>query len=73
MAGLCATLFNIGHIHYQNEEIPQAMKAWVEVYRRAKSMNLAQALDALGNLAEQLGLAGGLEGWEKVAKQIEKM
>jgi tetratricopeptide (TPR) repeat protein len=61
-AGLCATLFNIGHIHLQNEEKSQAKKAWVSVYRLAKPMNLAQALDALENLAGQLGLSDGLDG-----------
>ena len=73
VAGLCATMFNIGHIYWQNEEIPQAMKTWVETYRLAKSINLAQALDALRDLAKQLKLPGGLDGWEKLAKQIEKM
>jgi tetratricopeptide (TPR) repeat protein len=72
IAGLCATLFNIGHIHYQNEEIPQSLQAWVSVYRLAKPMNLAQALDALENLAEQLGLAGGLNSWEMLGKQMEE-
>ncbi len=70
-SGFCVTLFNIGHIHHQNEEFPQALQAWVTVYRQAKSMNLAQVLDALENLANQLKLPGGLDGWEKLAKQIE--
>ncbi len=50
-AGLCATLFNMGHIHLQNEKMPQAMQAWLTVYRIVKPMNLAQVLDALENLA----------------------
>lgn len=70
-SGLCATLFNIGHIYYQKEEISQAVQAWVTVYKLAKSMNLAQAMDALKNLAEQLKLPGGLDGWEKLSKQME--
>ncbi len=70
-AGLCATLFNIGHIHLQKEEMTQAMLSWMKVYRMAKEMNLAQALDALNTLAEALNLPGGMEGWEKIAKEIE--
>ena len=35
-------------------------------------MNLAQALDALKNLAEQLNLPGGLDGWETLSKQMEE-
>jgi len=72
IAGLCATLFNIGHIHYQNKEIPQSLKTWVEVYRLAKPMNLAQALDALENLAEQIELPGGTDGWERLSRQMEE-
>jgi hypothetical protein len=41
------TLFNIGLIHYQKEEIPCAVQAWVAVYRIAKTMNMAQGLKAL--------------------------
>ena len=67
VAGLCATLFNIGHIHQQNAETEEAMIIWVEVYRLAKKMNLAQALNALENLAPQLGIKDGLEGWERLS------
>jgi len=70
-AGLCATLFNMGHIHAQNEEIPQAIQAWITVYRMAKPMNLAQILDALANLAPKLGLPEGLEGWEILLQQAK--
>jgi hypothetical protein len=35
-------------------------------------MNLAQALNALRNLAEQLNIPGGLDGWEKLLKQMER-
>jgi hypothetical protein len=68
MAGLCATLFNMGHIHLQNEEMKEAMQAWVKVYAIASRINLAQALDALALLAENLGLEGGLKGWKQLAK-----
>jgi hypothetical protein len=40
------------------------------VYRPAKSIDLAQVLDALKNLAEQLRLPGGLEGWESLSRQM---
>ncbi len=62
MAGLCASLFNMGHIHMQNEKNKEAMQAWMMVYRIAKKINLAQALEALTNLAEQIGLPDGLGG-----------
>jgi len=69
-AGLCATLFNMGHIYLQNEEVSNAVSSWVTVYRMAKPMNLAQALQALENLASQLGLPGGLDGWEQLSQQM---
>ena len=70
-SGQCATLFNIGHIHLQKEEVPQAYKAWVTVYRVARSLQLAQALQTLEVLAGELGLPGGMAGWETLAAQIE--
>ncbi len=71
-SGLCATLFNIGHIHLQNEEVPQAIQAWVTVYQLAKPMQLSQALEALENLAGQLGLPDGLNSWETLAQQMNE-
>ena len=70
-AGLCATLFNMGHIHLQNKQVQEAVSAWVTVYVIAKPMNLAQVLQALANLAPQLGLPEGLEGWERLAQQFQ--
>ncbi len=70
-AGLCVTLFNMGHIHLQNEEKEQAIMAWVTVYRLAKPMQLAQVLQALEGLTEQLGLAGGLDAWEALAAKFD--
>ncbi len=72
MAGSCATLFNLGHIHAQNEAMSDAVGAWITVYKLAKQMNLAQALKALSDLAPQLGLPEGLEGWEMLVKRMEK-
>ena len=65
ITGLCANLYNMGHILLQNEENTMALQAWGTVYGIAKRINLAQALDALESLAEQIGLDGGLEGWGK--------
>ncbi len=63
--------FNMGHIHWQNGEQAEALSAWTTAYRLALSMNLAQALDALEGLAGQLGLSGGLDGWEPLARQMD--
>jgi len=68
VAGLCGTLFNIGHIHLQNEEVQEARAAWVQAYRIAKQIGLAQVLNALDNLAKE---QGGLEFWEELARQFE--
>lgn len=69
IAGMCPTLFNMGHIHYQNEQVQEALIAWVTVYNIAKQINLAQALQALENLAKDLGSDEGLVFWEKPAGQ----
>ena len=71
VAGLCATLFNMGYIHWHNEELQEAVNAWVMVYTLASQMNLAQTLNALAGLAEELGLPGGLQGWEVLAKKMK--
>jgi tetratricopeptide (TPR) repeat protein len=71
MAGLCATLFNMGLIHLRNAERDKAMQTWLKVYRIAKQINLAQALDELTMLAEQLNLPGGLAGWEALAQKMK--
>ncbi len=70
--GFGATLFNMGHIHLRNEEMTEAVQAWVRVYGIAKKINLAQALGALESLAGQLGLEGGLQGWERLAQTYEQ-
>ena len=58
-SGLCATLFNIGHIHWQNDQSDKALRLWVAAYRIAKQIGAAQALE---NLAGHVGLSGGLSG-----------
>ncbi|MDD5392775.1 MAG: tetratricopeptide repeat protein, partial [Thiothrix sp.] len=72
VAGLCVTLFNMGHIHLQNEEAAEAVQAWVTVYGIAKKTNLANVLQALESLAGNLGLPGGLQGWEMLAQQMNE-
>jgi hypothetical protein len=70
-AGLCVTLFNMGHIHAQNNQMQDAAGAWVTAYLIAKPMRLAQVLQALAQLAPQLGLPEGLAGWERLARQSQ--
>ncbi len=38
----------------------------------AKKIDLAEIFDKLESLAEQIGLEGGIKGWETLAKQMEK-
>jgi tetratricopeptide (TPR) repeat protein len=54
-AGLCAVLFNMGHIQMQNNQAQQAVATWVQVYR----------------LAQPIGLDGGLQGWARLAAQMD--
>lgn len=70
--GLCATLFNIGRIHAQNNQIHEAVSAWVTVYLFAKQINYFQALQSLSKLAPQLGMPEGLDGWEQLARRMNK-
>ncbi len=66
-AGLCATLFNLGHIYYyQQGDKEKAMKTWAKVYSIAKPMHLAEAFDHLEKLVDELGLPEGLAAWENV-------
>jgi hypothetical protein len=61
----------MGHIFLQNEQQQEAVTAWVTVYRLAQPMGLAQVLQALEGLAGQLGLPGGLQGWEELSRRME--
>ncbi len=67
VTGQCVTMFNIGLIYWQNGEKERAFSTWTSVYQLAKPMQLAQILEALAGLAEQLGLPGGLDAWEALA------
>ncbi|HRQ39486.1 MAG TPA: tetratricopeptide repeat protein [Chloroflexota bacterium] len=69
VAGLSITLINIGHVHWQNEEQREALSAWIASHQIASQINLAQALQALAELAGQLGLPGGLAGWAALAEK----
>ena len=42
----------------------------MNVYLLARQLNLAQALQALEDLAGQLGLDGGLESWQALAEKF---
>jgi hypothetical protein len=59
----------MGFIHHQNNEKEEAFRAWLSAYQIAKAINYAQVLQALANLAPQLGLEEGLAGWERLSKQ----
>ncbi|MFN3785911.1 MAG: hypothetical protein ACK4RS_03620 [Thiothrix sp.] len=61
MAGSCVTLFNIAFIRWHNGEQDAAKR---------EPINLADALQALENLAGNIGLEGGLQGWEMLAQQM---
>ncbi|MCV6636110.1 CHAT domain-containing protein [Candidatus Albibeggiatoa sp. nov. NOAA] len=66
---ICRTTFNIGHIHLQNEEQQEAVECWVKAYLIANKIGWAELLEALDNLAKQLG-GTGLETWEQLAQQL---
>jgi len=68
-AGLCITLFNIANIYFENKELEKAMQTWIEVYQIAQSIGLAKALNALENLAPQIGLSNGLKSWALLAEK----
>jgi len=72
VAGLCTTLFNMGALHWEKGEQAEAIRAWVRVYRQARPMGLKQVLDALEGLAGQLGLPGGLDAWEELARRMDE-
>ncbi len=68
-AGSCVTLFRMGCTHLMKQEPDQAIAAFVAVYRIARDIGLAGALQNLDNLAKQLG-GTGLETWEALAQQL---
>ena len=68
-SGMCPTLFNMGHIHYQNNDQENAMIHWVNSYRIAKEIGFAQALSALKSMAQQLG-GNDLSFWDAIAEKM---
>jgi hypothetical protein len=56
-----------------NDEFQQAMQSWVKVYRIARKIDLAQVLDALESLADNLGMEDGLASWEKLAGNDDEL
>ena len=64
-------MFNIGLNHLENDKQDEALSTWLSVYQLAKPMDLAQALKALSDVAEKIGLPPGLEGWEQMSKEQE--
>jgi tetratricopeptide (TPR) repeat protein len=71
--GICTTYFNIGTIYFEKKEFQQALQAWKKVYKLAKSVQLAKALNALNELAKSLNLPGGMDAWEKLANQEQEI
>ncbi|MFT4924724.1 MAG: tetratricopeptide (TPR) repeat protein [Phenylobacterium sp.] len=67
-AGYCTTLLNIGCIYWEMNKQERAQTVWLEAYRIAEPMKLYAVLEKLGSVAEQLGLAPGLEGWAQLSK-----
>ncbi|MEW5717494.1 MAG: tetratricopeptide repeat protein [Chloroflexota bacterium] len=70
-AGMCVTLFNMGHMYARENQMQEAVSAWVTVYVIAKQINEYQVLQALSQLAPQLGMPEGLEGWEMLARRMK--
>lgn len=70
-AGMCVTLFNMGHMYARAEKIQEAAGMWVNSYLLAKQIGYAEVLKSLANLAPQLGLPEGLEGWEMLAGRMQ--
>jgi len=68
-AGWCASMFNLGLSYWTKGEQGEAIAAWVAVYRVASEIQLAQALQALAGLAEDLGWPGGLGAWAALAER----
>jgi hypothetical protein len=62
----------MGHIYAQYNETQEAVSAWLSAYGIAKQIGNAQVLEAFSNLAPQLGLPPGLDGWETLWQKTQK-
>ncbi len=69
-AGLCLTLFNISQIYFQNDDSENAFTSWVMAYKIANNTGCKYILQLLEELAPQLGLPDGLDGWEQLSQQM---
>ena len=69
MAGICATLFNLCHLHAHREEMNEAIGAWLKTFDVASEIEDAAALSELDQLARTLG-GDGLSFWEKLRKDF---
>ncbi|MBX3038590.1 MAG: tetratricopeptide repeat protein [Anaerolineales bacterium] len=72
-AGLCGALFNIGHIYFQDHQVEKARDAWVSSYVIASQINYAQVLQALSQLALELGRSEGLDVWRQLAQHKQEI
>ena len=70
-AGLCATLFNIGRIHAQNNQMQEAISMWVNSYTIARQIGYARILQELEELLPQLDMPEGVDGWEQLAQRLQ--
>lgn len=68
-AGLAAGLFNMGVLHWQSDEKQEAYSVWLKAYQIARQIRQADVLQALTNLAPQIGMVEGLAGWEELARK----
>jgi len=70
--GLSTTLFNIGHSFLKNKEAKKAFESWLEAYQIGKQIGDEEVLNALDNLAGNLGLENKLEIWEALVQQFNE-
>jgi hypothetical protein len=61
----------MGYIHAQNDQMHEAVSVWVSSYVIAKQIGHNQILQTLAELAPQLSMPEGLEGWEQLAQRMQ--
>ena len=71
-ARLCEIFFNMGNMYMKNKQFQEAANSWVTSYVIAKQINNAEILQALMDLAPQIGLKEGLEDWERLVQDLER-
>ena len=70
IAGLCETMFQIGKNYFLQNDFSNAELFWIKVYKLARKFKITQSLHDLKSLAADIGLQGGLDGWEQLSKQM---